>query len=71
MKIRVSYSELRSENFNNRSAQAQVEIDVNEKDLEAAFADAWRVAKRQVRLQLDGNPADRLREFDQSDDMPF
>ena len=71
MKIRVSYSELRSENFNNRNARAQIEIDVNEQGLDAAFADAWRVAKRQVSLQLDGNPADRLREFDQSDGMPF
>ena len=71
MKIRVSYSELRSENFNNRSARAEVEIDVRDQDLETAFAEAWRVARRQVSLQLDGNPADRLREFDQSDDMPF
>ena len=71
MKIRVSYSELRSENFNNRSAQAEVEIDVKERDLEAAFIEAWHIAKRQVSLQLDGNPADRLREFDRSDDIPF
>ena len=71
MKIRVSYSELRSENFNNRSAEAQVEIDVKDQDVESAFAAAWRVVKRQVGLQLDGNPADRLREFDQSDDIPF
>ncbi len=74
MKIRVSYSELRSENFNNRSAQAEVEIDLADRNLDEAFAIAWGVVKQQVRSQLDGNgnpAAERLRELERADGIPF
>lgn len=74
MKIRVSYSELRSENFNNRSAQAEVEIDVADRHLDEVFAIAWGVVKREVRSQLDGNDipaAERLRELERADVIPL
>ena len=74
MKIRVSYSELRSENFNNCSAQAEVEIDVADRHLDEAFSIAWGVVKREVRAQLDGNgipAAERLRELERADGIPF
>ena len=71
MKIRVSYRELRSENFNNRSAQAEVEIEVGDRHVDEAFAVAWATVKDQVRKELDGSPSERLRSLEQTDDIPF
>lgn len=53
MKIKVSYSELKSgPGFNNRKAEAELEVEVNG-DIAKAFEKAWRIVKDEVQNQLD------------------
>ncbi len=53
MRIRVCYSELRSESFNNKKAEAEIEVEVNG-DIREAFDKAWIIVKDQVERQLKG-----------------
>ncbi|AYO30831.1 hypothetical protein D2962_09585 [Biomaibacter acetigenes] len=60
MKIRVAYSELKSgPGYNNRKAEAEIEIDVTG-NLDSTFQRAWERVKSEVKRQLDYN-----------DDIPF
>jgi uncharacterized OsmC-like protein len=52
MKIRVSYSELKTENYNNRRAEAEIEFEVHG-DLNEAFENAWRIVKKEVKKQIE------------------
>jgi hypothetical protein len=74
MKISVTYSELRSRNYDHRRAEASLELEVQERDLEQAYETAWAIVKEQVRRQLDEgvdrSKYDRLRQL-ATDDVPF
>lgn len=52
MKIRVAYSELRTDgNYCNRRAEAEIETEVSG-DYNAAFQRAWEIVEREVKKQL-------------------
>ena len=56
MKIKVSYSELVSTgNFSNKKAEAELEIEANGGDFQAAYDKAFKVVKYQVDKQLGKN----------------
>ncbi len=53
MKIRVSYSELKSgPGYNNQKAEAEIEMEVHG-DLNRAFDKAWQKVKTEVKRQLE------------------
>jgi hypothetical protein len=74
VKISVTYSELRSRNYDHRRAEASVELDVHERDLAQAYETAWAIVKEQVRRQLDDGVErsnyERLRQL-AADEVPF
>jgi predicted nucleic acid-binding protein len=74
VKISVTYSELRSRNYDHRRAEASVELEVHERDLEEAYETAWAIVKEQVRRQLtddvDRSKYDRLQQL-ATDEVPF
>jgi hypothetical protein len=64
VKIRVSYSELKTEpGFRNKRAEAEIEVEVNgREDIAVAYDKAWGIVKNEVRKQLDRSD---------SEDLPF
>ncbi len=52
MKIRVSYSELKSgPGYNNQRAEAEIEMEVHG-DINQAFDETWQIVKTEVKGQL-------------------
>jgi len=67
LKIRVSYGETRSDgNYNNRRAEAEIELSVEGQSLDNAFDRAFRRVKQEVKKQLD-----QSQETSIVDDLPF
>ena len=66
MKIKVSYSELKTcGGYNNKRAEAELELDETDIQMnggaDSAFRKAWKEVKRQVRVRLEND----------SDEIPF
>jgi len=72
-KIRVSYSELKSDGcYNNRRAEAEIEFEVRPRtvfELKQSFEKAWSEVRRQVKEQLQRQDEPSLAFED--DDVPF
>ena len=67
MKIRVSYGETRSDgNYNNRRAEAEIEVSVEGQALEDVFNRAFKRVKQEVKKQLDQGQETSI-----LDDLPF
>ena len=53
MKIKVSYSELKSgPGYNNQRAEAEIEVEV-QGDMNQAFDEAWQIVRTEVKRQLE------------------
>ncbi len=60
VKIRVSYSELKSgPGYNNRKAEAEIEIEVSDGNIDRAYQKAWDRVISEVHRQLD-RPGDDI-----------